>query len=111
MQSEWSATESAADLVGAGRERGYEFTVQELTQALDAMNAVEHGELDESQLEMVAGGAHNFYEGWPAKWYVPPPRRPSTFPASSGRPPRPWRPASALAAVLSTHGHDCGPVG
>lgn len=74
MQAEWSATESATDLVEVGRERGYKFTVQELTQAMDAMHAVEQGELDESELDMVAGGIgiQTFYEGWPAKWYVPP---------------------------------------
>ena len=83
LQAEWNAAETPEALVGLGKRHGYEFDVEELKTALDAVYRVQSGELGEEELDQAAGGISyptlvrtksslQYYEGWPCKWLSSP---------------------------------------
>jgi predicted ribosomally synthesized peptide with nif11-like leader len=82
LQSAWNDVSSdASRLVALAAQQGYEITDDELKQGLVAIRSA-GGELDDSELEHVAGGLSlgaasqvgkkvQFFEAWPCKWNVP----------------------------------------
>ncbi len=81
LQTEWSATETPAELIDVGRRHGYAFDVQELETAMRSSVRLRTGELDDDDLQQATGGlltlsvsrpgpltTVNRFEGWPCKW-------------------------------------------